>query len=433
MAKFSLTCPNCLYEAPAQFFDIQPGNKLKCRRCRGSFDDPDAYRRDATYADCDFDAPVTEFPYALDGSNAFIRVREGYLAYLTGSDGRESLLESGLAHISDCAGNLNLYYICLNPVVVWGSVGIKDFGVHGTAQLSLSREFVRAGCLSDHNFVLTLEGQLKTLVCRHLTDYINNELKINSAQLLTQPGGYMAALGVLQDGVRLTRVNPQGYRNANSGAETIASFEHGARLPDTEDTAPEHEAPIIKLSAGKAYDVGKGDEDVFFFKNPRTPPARHKAGEHISDDMLSGVEYILRFKSKHFEFPFGWGLYTQQSATSGSYCANGTVSFYVDSTEKVGDLVIRAGDYDKFVEQFFNDVLRKEFAYQLRELVNRYCARKGFDPANIASSLSALSVDLFEALNGEGFSQSRQNAFFRYGLRVSRLDILKLCFYDLRS
>ena len=93
----------------------------------------------------------------------------------------------------------------------------------------------------------------------------------------------------------------------------------------------------------------------------------------------------------------------------------------------MGTLVAQSGDFDRFSEQFFNDVLRKELAEKLKPLISRLSSRQGFDVSKINSTLSALSVDLVDALNGEG-NTAGQNVFMRYGLRVSRLDILDISF-----
>ena len=68
-------------------FDNIDNGKLKCRRCRNTADDPNAYGAESTYADCDSRRVVTRFPFALDGRDAVIQVRQGYMALAVGNDG----------------------------------------------------------------------------------------------------------------------------------------------------------------------------------------------------------------------------------------------------------------------------------------------------------------------------------------------------------
>ena len=138
-----LTCPNCRYECPSHSFIRLADSKLKCRRCRGEFDDPDAYRPNVSYADTDSDKMVSRFPYSLSGQNAVIRVPDGYLAYVIGASEGGMLLTSGNCEIKDEPTWIQVYYICLNPRLPWGSRGLKKFGAYGTAQLSISEDFVK--------------------------------------------------------------------------------------------------------------------------------------------------------------------------------------------------------------------------------------------------------------------------------------------------
>ena len=100
MPKIMLTCPNCRYEAPAYSFVRLENNMLKCRRCRGSFDDPEAYKREISYADTDSTRVVNHFPFELSGLVSEIHVPDGYLAYVVGTSEQRGLLRSGTHKIA---------------------------------------------------------------------------------------------------------------------------------------------------------------------------------------------------------------------------------------------------------------------------------------------------------------------------------------------
>lgn len=399
---------------------------LKCRRCRGSFDDPEAYKREISYADTDSSRVVNHFPFELSGLVSEIHVPDGYLAYVVGTSEQRGLLRSGTHRIEGVHSNLQVYYVCLNPRVIWGSTGINEFGVYGTAQLALTEKYVQDRSIQDSNFLYTLEDDLRKLLRDYMSAYVKKRLKQVGAAVLIQQNGYDGAYGILTDGVRLVRVFPQGYRNAGISSNTIAS---AIDYYDTQDVPVIQERikpPItIEKLPIRPYTISKNSEEVFLYSAGKYE--RHKAGEQIDTKTLSGIKQLIKFTSKEFDFPYGWGIYRQTCALGGTYSANGTVSFYVDSTYKIGTLVAQSGGFDRFSEQFFNDVLRKELAEKLKPLISRLSSRQGFDVSRINSSLSALSVDLVDALNGEG-NTAGQNVFTRYGLRVSRLDILDISF-----
>jgi hypothetical protein len=355
-----------------------------------------------------------------------IHVPDGYLAYVVGTSEQRGLLRSGIHKIESAYSNIQVYYICLNPRVIWGSTGINEFGVYGTAQLALTEEYVQDRLIKDSNFLYTLEDDIKKLLCDHMSAYVKKRMKQVGAAVLIQQSGYDGAYGILTNGVRLLQVYPQGYRNAGLSSNTIASAMDYYDTPDVPIMPERIKSPVtIEKIPIRPYTIAKGCEEVFLYSANRYE--RHKAGEQIDIKLLSGIKQLIKFTSKEFDFPYGWGIYKQTCALGGTYSANGTISFYVDSTYKMGTLVAQSGDFDRFSEQFFNDVLRKELAEKLKPLISRLSSRQGFDVSKINSSLSALSVDLVDALNGEG-NTAGQNVFMRYGLRVSRLDILDICF-----
>ncbi len=426
MPQIMLTCPNCRYEAPAYSYARLDNNMLKCRRCRGSFVDPEAYKREISYSDTDSSRVVNHFPFELNGLVSEIHVPDGYLAYVVGTSEQRGLLRSGIHKIESAYSNIQVYYICLNPRVIWGSTGINEFGVYGTAQLALTEEYVQDRLIKDSNFLYTLEDDIKKLLCDHMSAYVKKRMKQVGAAVLIQQSGYDGAYGILTNGVRLLQVYPQGYRNAGLSSNTIASAMDYYDTPDVPIMPERIKSPVtIEKIPIRPYTIAKGCEEVFLYSANRYE--RHKAGEQIDIKLLSGIKQLIKFTSKEFDFPYGWGIYKQTCALGGTYSANGTISFYVDSTYKMGTLVAQSGDFDRFSEQFFNDVLRKELAEKLKPLISRLSSRQGFDVSKINSSLSALSVDLVDALNGEG-NTAGQNVFMRYGLRVSRLDILDICF-----
>lgn len=426
MSQIMLVCPNCRYESPASHFQRLDNSLIKCRRCRGSFADPDAYRNEISYADTDSDKLISRFPFEISGLNATVKVPEEYLAYVSGAGEQPKVFHSGTHHIKGEASRLQVYYICLNPCIVWGSAGTDGFGAYGTAQLSLTAAYVKNGIGAELHSLYALENRLKTLLCNHLSSYLKDRLRQHSAAMLTQPAGYDGALGTIEDGVRLMRIYPQGYIDANHAVSMVHYAADYSEASKDQEKQINIKAPVtIEKLPERPYVVAKGNEEVFLQGLNRYE--RHKSGEQIEPEKLKGIKQLIRYTAKEFAFPHGWGIYRQTCNIPGLYSANGTVSFYVDSTYKMGTLVAKSGGFERFAEQFFNDVLRKELAEKLKPLLNHLSAKQDFDANRIRSSLSALSVALTEALNGENLSNG-QNAFARYGLRVSRLDILDIHF-----
>lgn len=75
---------------------------------------------------------------------------------------------------------------------------------------------------------------------------------------------------------------------------------------------------------------------------------RHKAGELIRLDELRQVEAIVRFEKKEFSLDYGWGVYNMTTGPQSYFCAHGTMTLYVDRTEKLTPLLRRAGEWSKF-------------------------------------------------------------------------------------
>ena len=429
MPSNEFTCPCCMYRAPQALFESIGGGKLKCRRCRSEFADPGAYVPGVTYADCTGHQPVWRFPFALKGENAEIRVRGGYLAYLAGPAGQRLWLDSPVNPIRNMPGALHVYYVCLTPTVLWGTAGQADFGAYGSARLSLTADFVRRFCgMNGH--VTPLDKYLRDAVSTHITKKIKDELDRHGAGLLTQRDGYMNMLGQLEDGVQLTRIDPMGCRGAGQGAGFFTVYEPPTDEDGSATALPELRPPVDFLRPQKsAYTVRAGTEEVVIRSAGRIE--RHKAGESMDPRDLQGVERHFRYRTKEFDFPWGWGLYNQSLGGSGYYSAHGDISFYVDSTEKLSALCARTRSWQEFTERFYLDVLRKELADSLHELVVRLTGAADFDPALIRNHLSAMSVELTGLLNGED-GRGGEPAFRRYGLRVRQLDILSVDFYSVR-
>ena len=453
MSGSELICPHCAYKASLSLFENVGGGELKCRRCRSRFMDPNAFAADVSYADCDSRRAVTRFPFALNGENALIRVRDGYLAFLVGSAGQRLWIDGHDCPIRDWSGGFQVYYVCLSPRVIWGTGGLEGFGAYGSAQLSLSKEYVKSFCGTDGH-VQALEEHLKKLVSRHVTGFVNTEIQRQNASLLEHRDYYLNLLGVLEDGVSLTRIDPMGFRNAAGNTGFFSSYIPMTPPEESAEPLPPMRPPVEFLQAPKVpYTVNNGTEDIFCFGafggersraaermeesgigrllRPRAKETeRHKAGEKIEADALRGVGKLLRYRTKEFEFPFGWGIYNQPQAASGYYAAQGTISFFIDSTERFSMLLRKTRSWQEFAEQFFTNILKKELAAALGEILHERI-RSSFQPEKIGESLSAMSVELTDTLNGEG--PSGQEPVFRpYGLRVRQTDILSVNFYSVR-
>lgn len=430
MAVNTFCCPNCFYDAPLYMFANVEHNMLRCRRCRSKFEDPNAFGAETTYADCDFNRVVTRYPFALDGRNAIIRVRPGYRALVQGHDGTTMWLSAEKYHITHITSGFQLYYVCLNPRISWGVKDVEDFGAYGVAHLSISPERVEAFCSEDGRIQM-FETHLRELVVERLTAHVQRFADAHNTALLKHADGFMSALGLLEEGVSLVKLEPRGYRDSG-GATGVYPTHSGQDASYEREEEREISVPRpldgVKMPT-KAYTVKNGVEEVFISGNGKTE--RHKAGELIELSALKGVEKLMRFSSKEFEFAHGWGLYNQLCGAYGYYSAQGTVSFYIDSTERMALLAAKTASWDDFVEQFFNNVLKKEVASALKTLMDACAAQADFDPEQISGRLSAMSVDLTNLLNGET-ERSNKPVFRQYGLRVNSIDILGAHFYKTR-
>ncbi len=415
-----------MYRAPSSVFESVEDGEMKCRRCRSRFKDPNAFAFDTTYADCDSRRPVTRFPFALNGENAVIRVRDGYLALLVGSGGQRMWIEGKDCRITDMPGGIQVYYVCLSPQVKWGTSAVEEFGAYGTAQLLLSKDYAKSFCGADGR-VQALEEHLRKLVSSRVTEFVRTEAERQNTSLLEHRDSYLSVLGVMEDGVSLTRIEPMGYRDAQGGAGLFTIFSPTSFQPEEAEPLPLSPAPADILNPPKApYTIKDRTEEVF--SRGHAKAERHKAGERVDADMLHGVQKVFRYRNKEFEFPFGWGLYNQR-AGAGYYSAQGEISFFIDSTERFSLLLAKTASWPEFAEQFFFNVLKKEISAALREILSERSARKDFQPDRIGDYLSAMSVDLTNLLNGEE-PFSRDPAFRANGLRVRRADILDIHFYS---
>lgn len=428
MASSNFTCPHCLYEAPLYLFENISSGMLKCRRCRSKFEDPNAFGTDVTYADCDSRRAVTRFPFTLNGKHAVIHVREGYLALALGFDGQLLWLHAGDHVINDMPHGFQLYYVCLTPQILWGTKDLEDFGAYGIAHLTLGREYVQSWCGMDGR-IQTFEEHLRTLVSGHVTGYVRRMAEKHSTALLKRSDGYTSVLGNVEEGVSLTKIEPRGYRSGDGFTEAFPSHTAQPLFTEPEEVILARRSPVdMVIPPRKTYPIKDGVEEVFLRATGKAE--RHKAGEVIEAESLANVNKLLRFNAREFDFAHGWGLYDQAcSALACSFSAHGTISFYIDSTEKLSALLATTASFGEFEEHFFVNVLRKEVATALKEIIDEHVRRMGLDPARINEHLSAMSVELTNALNGEG-ANAKRPAFSQYGLRVNTADILNINFYS---
>lgn len=424
MPTNELTCPYCMYQAPSSFFESVSGGRLKCRRCRTPFQPPDAYSPDIAYADCDGLEPVMRYPFALNRSESVIHVREGYMALLTTADGKRMWLDGEDSRFTD--SGTRLYYICLSPKVPWGC-SVKVFGAYGYARLSLSREYVMDFCGKNEN-VLELKDHLQKIVNAYIAECIGTWLKQKSVGLLESKEFYLQITGAPEKGASIDRVDPIGFRSVNG---KIGSFSY--HLSENERAETPVQLPVYKPpyeivdSPRPPYTIRKDEEEVFCYKPPKMK--RYKAGERVDDALLRDVIRVVRFKAKEFEFPFGWGIYNQPMVGTGFFAAHGTVSFYIDSTTLFSQLLTKTKSWRDFGKQFFSDVLKKEIAAALQEVMRTRAGMQSFRAEQINEYLSAMSIDLTNTLNGEG-AVPKEPIFRRYGLRVKQTDIFGVHFYD---
>ena len=375
MPANSFTCPYCMFEAPLSLFENVGGGELKCRRCRSRFEDPNAFSADTAYADCDSLRPVTRFPFSLKGKRAVIRVRDGYLAFLPGPGGQNLWIDGPEYTAEDLPAGSRVYYVCLTPRVTWGAGGAQEFGAYGSAQLTLTKAFVRSFC-GQEGRLQALEDHLKKAVSGRVADFIRLETARQNTGMLEQRDGYLSTLGQIEEGVRLTRIDPLGFRNSAGKTGTFLSFLEGAGPEEEEAAVPPYKPPAELLKTPRsAYTVKTGTEDVLIRGMSRGE--RHKAGDVITLDTLRGAGRLIRFRSKTFELPFGWGIFNQTCQWPGYYAAQGTISFYIDSTEQMSLLLNKTKNWQEFEEQFYTNIFRKELSAALRDILDERIGRPG--------------------------------------------------------
>ncbi len=428
MVEKEFACPHCRRPAPLTEFRNMGSGMLRCRSCRSDFPDPNAYRREISYADCDSLKPVTRFPYSLSGKNVRIHVPQDYMALLVSNTGGRLWLEAEDNVVDDQPEGFQLFYVCLKPQVQWGTRSLKEFGAYGTAKLSVSREYIRRFCGPDGS-LSGLDHRLKSLVDMHITSCVQKEIEHGNIAYLEHRSGYSGMPGFLTEGVHLISIDPKGFRNAD-GIGTFPRLQSGSRAEDSLSSPlpPKTRIELLQPSR-KQYTVRNGTEELFIRKDMRTQ--RHKAGEIIDPKSLADVARVLRFHVKEFSLPYGWGLFNLTGTLSGYFSSYGTVSFYIDSTELLSQLLRKTHSWEEFEEHFFDDVFRKELSYALKDVVGQYTGTRHIAPEGITGQLSAMSLELTALLNGEDAS-GRTPAFRQYGLRVDRIDILQIDFYTVR-
>ena len=429
MAVNRIGCPLCLYEAPLSMFENVDGTTLKCRRCRSRFEDPNIFSPDITYADCDSKKAVYRFPFNMNGSDAVIRVRSGYVALLVGHNGQKRWLKDYENHITDMPEGFQLYYVCLKPQVRWGTQGNCGFGAYGMAQLSLKPDYPEEFCRT-HDHILTMENHLKSLVDRCVTQYVQRRMEENNPGILEQRDGYLNVLGMLEEGVTITGIHPFGFRNAGGGTGLFQTFMTVLEPKREEESTQLFRPPVEELRIPQEpYTIRTGIEDVMIHGPSRTE--RHKADETIRPEMLKGVSRIYRYRTREFEFPYGWGISNQACSAYGFFSAHGTLSFYIDSTDKMSQLLNRTDGWHDFEEQLFFNVIKQEMSAEIGKLLNEYIGEKKAGPENIRDYLSAMSVSLTSRLNGAD-NGGKEPVFSPFGLRVKRADILNIALYSIR-
>ena len=429
MSANTITCPHCLYEAPSSYFEIANSGELKCRRCRSSFRDPDPFHAGVDYADCAGSRAVTHFPYSLNGSRSEIHVRKGCLALLICNDGSRLWLTAPRNPVTNLDTGFQLYYISLNPTVLWGTDKNLAFSVHGRAQLSLTPEFVQTFCSVDGGH-MNLENYLKRLVNAQLTRYVSRALTNHKADVLERRDEYLSAAGTLEDGVTLVRIEPLGFcASGRSGSFPAVSARPAS--PVAEDAPPpENRQPVETFKPKNSYVIKDGTEEVFYFGPDRIE--RHKAGEKIDTEKVRGAKQLLRYEAKTFDLSCGWGVYNQTCLSGSYYSANGTASFYIDNTQNITKWFCEDGNckyWYQFEDKFFGNVFKQEVSEALKSILGHYAAMRDFDPQNMSRYLSAMSVELLKALNGES-TEAGSHVIRDFGLRVKRIDVLDLTIYS---
>ena len=430
MSDFWVTCPHCLFEAPRQMFGNAGSGMLRCKRCRTQMNDPDAYNPDTTYADCDSICVMERFPFFLNGLNTVIYIRDGYMALVVGDDGSKRWFKDRRNLVTDMLGSFQLYYICLKPQIVWGIAPTESFGAYGTAQLSLRPEYVEAFC-SQNDCVTSLEEHLHALLIEHITKHARTVIDMHNAAQLRSVEGYKHALGLLEFGVSVTKIELEGYRDAGFHAvipSPPVESKNGKMQEDKHRLKKRATVEILKATNDE-YVIADEVEEVFIRSRGKTE--RHKAGEIINAKILRHSSVRVRFFSKEFEFSNGWGVYDQRCCVEGYFSANGTISFYIDRTELLAKLVAKTADWEEFEEEFFKNVLREKIAAGLKYLLDMRLAQNKLEVEQVNDDLSALSVEMTTLFNGEN-ERICNPAFAQYGLRVKSIDIDNIDFYLVR-
>ena len=424
MTDSNFICPHCMYEASISAFDRVGKNLVKCRRCRSEVDDPNAFSPDINYVDCNSHSLVYLFPFQVEGKKTVVFVRNGYLALIISTDRKIIWLAKKINHVPEDISILRIYYICLSPLIIWGTKGTKEFGSYGTAQISLTEKYVRDYCKTEDQ-IKTLEKDLRDKISHFMAGYIENEVARNNTLLLEHKAGYNNALGPVSAGITIKEIDVIGYRHANG--QTHLVVQRSIPVVGSDDIQKKkNPVSIIKLPLTQ-YTVRKNDEDVFFWKNLKCK--RHKAGEEIRPEKLRGVCKGYQFHSKEFDFTNGWGIYNIGCADGRFFSAHGTISFYIDSTEKLGALLYKTKDWNTFEEQFFINILKKEISSALKDILDNILEQTQLNSKKISELLNTISFELANRLNAED-SQTRDPPFRAYGLRVKQVDILNINLYS---
>lgn len=423
-------CLLCKHEAPPNTFVNTANNKLMCPRCRSEFENPYAYKANVSYADCDSQKAVTRFPFSLNNEQASISVRPGYIALLIGNDGQKYWLNAADNVLKRKLTGCQLYYICLSPVVMWGTSCLNIFGAYGRAQLSLDAEYVQQLCENEGS-VMHLENHLRNLVNTHITKHFLEESTQQRIFLYRSAENYTYMLGNITKGVQLTKLQPYGYCMNRSSFNSFF-IEDRQETPEKESASSlPKEIPPVDIIAKriKAHTVKTKTEEVFISKLNRYE--RYKAGEIITEDMLVNTKTIHRYQKKHFSFSHGWGIYNQTIPEIPYFSANGTLSFYIDNTIRLSKHLCKLETWHSFEELFFSEVLKAELIDALKNIIRHYLQENRLNIHDVSASLSAMSVDLTRELNGEFLFQGTPS-FQKYGLRVDCADILDLDIYSNR-
>ena len=424
----SIRCPLCDYQGPQFMFESVDATTLRCRRCRSTFEDPEIFSADTSYADCDSRDAVFRFPFSLSGISSKIHVRPGYTALMVGNSGRKKWLPPGDHLITDMPEGFQLYYVCLKPTVTWGSQNSSGFGAYGAARLSLAPEYPERYA-ATHEHILTMGNRLKSLMDWAATKLIQEQTARNNLNSLELRDGYLRLLGTPEEGVTVTGIYPMGYRSASGGAGTFTSGMTETIREAKNGAAPLFRPPAESLNTQQEQFTVRAGTEIVIIRGAKTE--RHKAEETITSDRLQGNAKAYLYRNKVFDFPCGWGISNQVCPACGFFSAQGTMSFYIDSTEKMSLLLSRTEGWRGFEEQLFFNVIRQEVSTAISGILNEYIGLKGVDPAKIKNMLSEMSIRLTDRLNGED-SAGERPVFRQYGLRVKQADILGVSLYSAR-